>query len=243
MICEAFPARPPTVVCMAIATYKDLCIDASDPPALAAFWAPLLGWEAHVHDDGDASLRPVDGSGEGMVWVNGGPEPMTVKNRLHLDLNATSLEPALAGGAVVVDDTQRWTVMRDPDGQLFCVFVRDQPVERPFYELVWDVTGGLDECRQLADWWARAFGITAQHDSESSWLEHVPGAPFEVMDFGPVPEAKTTKNRVHIDVTTADVGELLAAGATRLRRKGEDNLRWDVLADPAGNEFCAFTPD
>jgi len=58
-----------------------------------------------------------------------------------------------------------------------------------------------------------------------------------------VPEAKTTKNRVHIDVTTADVGKLLAAGATRLRSKGEDNLRWDVLADPAGNEFCAFTPD
>ena len=232
---------------MALATYKDLCIDVADAPALAGFWAPLLGWQAHVHDDGDASLRRADGRGDGggevMVWVNRVPEPVTVKNRLHLDLNATSLEPALAGGAVVVDDTQRWTVMRDPDGQLFCVFVRDEPVERPFYELVWDVTGGLDECRQLADWWARAFGIAAEHDSESSWLEHVPGAPFEVMDFGPVPEAKTTKNRVHIDVTTADVGDLLAAGATRLRRKGEDNLRWDVLADPAGNEFCAFTPD
>ena len=49
---------------MSLATYKDLCIDASDAPAVAAFWAPLLGWEAHVHEDGDASLRRGDGVGE-----------------------------------------------------------------------------------------------------------------------------------------------------------------------------------
>jgi hypothetical protein len=39
------------------------------------------------------------------------------------------------------------------------------------------------------------------------------------------------------------VGALLAAGAHRLRSKGDDGLGWDVLADPAGNEFCAFTPN
>ena len=77
---------------MALTTYKDLCIDASDAPAVAAFWAPLLGWEAHVHEDGDASLRRGDGVGEVMVWVNQVPEPVTVKNRLHLDLKGRAGE-------------------------------------------------------------------------------------------------------------------------------------------------------
>ena len=55
-----------------------------------------------------------------------------------------------------------------------------------------------------------------------------------------VPEPKVVKNRLHIDVT-GDTGALLAAGATLLRRRGGD-IRWDVLADPEGNEFCCFAP-
>lgn len=51
-----------------------------------------------------------------------------------------------------------------------------------------------------------------------------------------------TKNRIHIDVTTEEVGPLVAAGATVLRPKGDGGIAWTVMADPAGNEFCAFTP-
>lgn len=224
-----------------LATYKDFCIDATNAPALAAFWAPLLGWEAHPHDDGDACLRHGE---QVMAWVSQVPEPVTVKNRLHLDINASSLEPALDSGAVVVDDTQPWTVLRDPDGQLFCVFLRGEPLERRRpYELVWDVTGGVDETRRLADWWAQVLGVQAQHRPEDSLLEDVPGSPFECFVFGPVPEPKTTKNRIHVDVMTDDVPGLLSAGAHRLRAKGDGGIDWDVLQDPAGNEFCAFTRD
>jgi hypothetical protein len=56
-----------------------------------------------------------------------------------------------------------------------------------------------------------------------------------------VPEPKTVKNRVHIDVATDDLDALVAHGATVLRAKGDDGLRWTILADPEGNEFCAFT--
>jgi hypothetical protein len=63
--------------------------------------------------------------------------------------------------------------------------------------------------------------------------------PFEGIVFGPVPEPKTVKNRIHWDVY-GDTAELLAAGATLLRRK-DTEIRWDVLADPEGNEFCVFT--
>jgi hypothetical protein len=225
-----------------IAAYKDLCIDALDAHALARFWAPLLGWTAHLHDDGDASLRDGD---RVQVWVNRVPEPVTTKNRLHLDVNAESIDEALTGGARVVDDSQPWTVMRDPDGQVFCLFIRDEPVTRRPYELVWDVTGGPAECRRLADWWGDVLGVEAGHDGppdEYSWLEEVPGFPFEYLVFQPVPEPKTVKNRLHIDVTAESVEPLLQKGATIVRPKGPD-LGWHVLRDPASNEFCAFTED
>jgi len=63
------------------------------------------------------------------------------------------------------------------------------------------------------------------------------------MDFVPVHEPKTAKNRVHWDVTVPDVesvAALVTAGATLLREPGGD-IGWHVLADPEGNEFCAFT--
>lgn len=61
-----------------------------------------------------------------------------------------------------------------------------------------------------------------------------------------VPEAKTAKNRVHLDVhATGDGGTLEEAvteaetlGATRLWEKEEYGVRWITMADPEGNEFC-----
>ncbi len=57
-----------------------------------------------------------------------------------------------------------------------------------------------------------------------------------------VPEPKTVKNRIHWDVTVAAVDDLVKAGATVLRPQ-DDEIRWTVLADPEGNEFCAFVKD
>jgi hypothetical protein len=64
--------------------------------------------------------------------------------------------------------------------------------------------------------------------------------PILTMDFVPVPEPKTVKNRIHWDVTVPSVEPLVAAGAALLREP-DDDIRWHVLADPEGNEFCAFT--
>ena len=60
--------------------------------------------------------------------------------------------------------------------------------------------------------------------------------------FQQVPEPKTAKNRVHLDVNVdsrQEVDELLAAGATLLAEHGGAGHGWVVLADPEGNEFCA----
>jgi hypothetical protein len=63
-----------------------------------------------------------------------------------------------------------------------------------------------------------------------------------------VPEGKTLKNRLHIDLAPgpdddheAEVERLIALGAT-LSDVGQDQVPWVVLADPEGNEFCVLTP-
>ncbi|MCF6524499.1 VOC family protein [Streptomyces sp. JJ36] len=62
--------------------------------------------------------------------------------------------------------------------------------------------------------------------------------------FQRVPEAKTVKNRLHIDVhagpgaRAATVARLEARGARVLREVAEPQGSWTVLADPEGNEFC-----
>ncbi|MEE1807516.1 VOC family protein [Streptomyces sp. BE133] len=62
--------------------------------------------------------------------------------------------------------------------------------------------------------------------------------------FQRVPEAKTVKNRLHLDVHAgperrdAEVKRLEALGATVLHRVEEPGGTWTVLVDPEGNEFC-----
>lgn len=64
--------------------------------------------------------------------------------------------------------------------------------------------------------------------------------------FLQVPEAKTVKNRWHLDLRAgrsddarqAKITELIAAGATEIGRVDEHGGWWMVMTDPEGNEFC-----
>ncbi|MFE7412790.1 VOC family protein [Streptomyces laurentii] len=64
--------------------------------------------------------------------------------------------------------------------------------------------------------------------------------------FARVPEGKTVKNRLHIDVSpidrsTADeVARLIGLGATTVDVGQGPDRSWVVLADPEGNEFCVL---
>jgi glyoxalase superfamily protein len=91
-----------------------------------------------------------------------------------------------------------------------------------------------------AQWWGKVYGVRVTVNDGWFTLEDVPGMPILTMDFVPVPEPKTAKNRIHWDVTVSGVAPLVEAGATVLREPGGD-VSWYVLADPGGNEFCAFT--
>jgi hypothetical protein len=124
---------------------------------------------------------------------------------------------------------------------------------------------------ELADWWAEALGwqVEAQDDafirrmvetgtaSEADTVVHRgalvwragaglrspdPGRPRVL--FQAVPETKTVKNRMHLDVRVgadrreAEVARLLGLGATELWRQSQGPYEWVTLADPQGNEFC-----
>jgi len=67
-----------------------------------------------------------------------------------------------------------------------------------------------------------------------------PRGPF--LAFQQVPEAKTMKNRVHLDLGAPDpeafIARALSLGASRLAEHEMPGIRWTVMADPEGNEFC-----
>ena len=219
---------------MAIAEFKDLVLDARDARLLGGFWAQALDLAWHAQHNGDGWLSgPTPGH---TIWINQVPEPMTNKNRVHFDIYATSLAELEALGATVVAPYSKWTVMADPEGTLFCAFIRDALPPDRLHGLVVD----SGEPAAAATWWAGVFDAPVDvHAEDWATVEKIPGMPILTMDFNAVPEPKTTKNRVHWDVTVADLRSLLDAGATVLRPPGGD-IDWHVLADPYGNEFCGF---
>jgi hypothetical protein len=225
---------------VALATFKDLCLDATDASALGPFWAAALSarWDANPEGVG----RVLGPTGQHTVWFDQVPEPKTVKHRVHLDIYARSLAELEAAGAVIVEPQRegwRWTVMADPEGGEFCAFVRDElPADR-LHGLVVDSVNPA----AVAQWWADVYDADVEHHAGGDWstVEHVAGMPILTFDFTSVPEPKTVKNRIHWDVTASDVDALVERGASVIRRPDED-IDWTVMSDPEGNEFCAFAP-
>jgi hypothetical protein len=71
------------------------------------------------------------------------------------------------------------------------------------------------------------------------------GPVVPALVFVPVPEEKSVKVRIHIDVNPIDatqeeeVERLIELGARRVDI-GQGDVSWVVLADPEGNEFCVL---
>jgi hypothetical protein len=95
----------------------------------------------------------------------------------------------------------------------------------------------------LGDWWREALGWTVVNDDPGAFEirptpDRLPGLLFVA-----VPERKTIKNRLHLDLRPddrdAEVERLLALGARRAD-VGQGEQSWVVLADPEGNEFCVL---
>lgn len=222
---------------MAIARFKDLSIDVHDEGVMAAFWAAATGLAVDAADGG----KLIGDVPAQTIWLNVVAEDKSVKHRVHLDVHARSVADIAALGArqASMDDEFAWTVMTDPEGGEFCVFVRDQPAAYRLYELCVDAVNPTAS----AAWWADVLGAHLVHDERGfSYIDQIPGAPFDAMDFASVSEPKLVKNRIHWDVTVPDaaaIGALVAKGALVLR-KLDHQIDWTIMADPEGNEFCVF---
>jgi hypothetical protein len=86
-------------------------------------------------------------------------------------------------------------------------------------------------------------------DGRRRWRDYASATPKDTADgnrllFQRVPESKTTKNRVHLDLHPGDgrrdelVQTLLGLGATHLWDGQQGPMTWITLADPEGNELC-----
>lgn len=127
-----------------------------------------------------------------------------------------------------------------------------------WYSVVIDCHNNAAQAR----WWASVLDwqiiyeapeevvVVPRHMTQESlrttpWEQVGPGLVFVL-----VPEGKTVKNRLHLDLApqleddqAAMVQSLIDAGATRVNVGQDESVEtWVVLADPEGNEFCVLSP-
>ncbi|MEO6957963.1 MAG: VOC family protein [Antricoccus sp.] len=130
-----------------------------------------------------------------------------------------------------------------------------------------------EQPHDLADWWAQTLGWivepsdeafirsmidqgyatddqTMTHNGVLVWTAGAAINPPAELAAAPrilfqlVPEVKSVKNRVHLDLRSADAptdaehAALVLRGARKLHEGNQGPHRWVTYADPEGNEFC-----
>ncbi len=235
-------------------------LKARDDSALGRFWAEALGWGVSSEGPGVTNVEPV-----GFVWpdpvavcvdVVAVPDPETVKYRVHLDLATTSaahqaelVAHLVELGATPADVGQgdvAWTVLADPEGNVFCVL---DP--RSIYSDTGPIAAVVVDCadpRAMARFWSEATDWTLEEVTDDhARLRSAKGVgPY--LEFLRIPGMTTGWNRLHLDLVpyrgddqAAEVARLRTFGAT-LADVGQGDVPWAVLADPEGNVFCVLAP-
>ena len=109
-----------------------------------------------------------------------------------------------------------------------------------------NITFDCADARAQASFWSKLTGWNVYYDDDPEVLL-APAFPNRETGllFIPVPEGKTAKNRVHLDVEPTEgtrdelVEVAVAAGAKVIGDfRKEDGSGWVTLTDPEGNEFC-----
>jgi len=147
---------------MTLASFKDLCLDAIDVELVGRFWSATFGRPFHRRDDG---IGRIDHDVLHTLWINPVPEPKRVKNRVHLDVHAPSVQLLIDLGATPGVAQETFQVVLDPAGNELCVFPDDgPPIARPFALCV-DAASPVP----IAAWWAGVLGaeLYARHRADS----------------------------------------------------------------------------
>ncbi len=239
-----------------------IAMNARDDSELGRFWAEALGWSSSVEEPGVVTnLEP-----EGFAYpdptavcidVITVPDPKTVKNRVHIDLATTSAahQAELVArlkdlGATPVDIGQGdvpWTVLADPEGNEFCVA---EP--REIYGDTGPIAAIVADCidpRAMAQFWEAAMDWTLHEITDDHAMLRSAKGVGPYLKLVRTPDAKTVKNRVHLDLRpypgddqAAEVARLRTLGATDIDLGQGDEVSWTCLVDPEGNEFDVLAP-
>lgn len=232
---------------------------ARDDSALGQFWAKALGWGISSEGPGVTNVEP-----EGVVWPDPSaicvdvvtvPDPETVRYRVHLDLATTSVahQAELVArlkelGATPADVGQGdvpWTVLADPEGNVFCVL---EP--REIYRDTGPIAAIVVDCadpRAMARFWDEAMDWTLHEVSDDHARMRSAEGVGPYLEFLRTSGEMTVGSRAHLDVApypdddqAAEVARLRALGATAAD-VGQGDVPWTCLADPEGNDFCVLS--
>jgi hypothetical protein len=104
------------------------------------------------------------------------------------------------------------------------------------------VTFDCGDAGKLAAFWSQVLDRPVDPDAAPGFASiGLAGNAWPQVMFFQVPEEKTAKNRMHLDLLTSDldveVGRLEGLGARRGNEFDEGGVRWITLTDPEGNEF------
>ena len=230
-----------------------------DPHRLAEFWASLLDG----YSVGDNFAR---GDGPELFFDKREKSP-AIELPIHLDVNVPDREVELhrileLGGKLVETKshqigelTETWTVMRDLEGNGFCI---QSPPKTP-KRMIGNVTFSCAEPVPLGKFYAQALGWPDE-DIDDEFIHQLLDAgmdPYETTAFYATRESPTSRPRllfqrreksrpesypIHLDFRTNDpdgeIGRLELLGATFEEERSDDGRTWVVMRDPESNPFC-----
>ena len=237
-----------------------------DPARVAEFWGRLLDYETAGAGE---SWLATDPRGEGTrLLFNRMAKSPTIELPIHVDVNVPDREAELTrilelGGHLVETRSDRiggleetWTVMRDPEGNGFCI---QSPPNTPPHRYIGNVTFSCAEPRELGRFWANALGWPDE-DIDAGFLQQFRDAGVDerqVTSFHLVRQPEGRRPRflfqrreksrpesypIHLDFGTddreAEIERLTSAGASVVETKVGTNITFTVMRDPEGNPFC-----
>lgn len=236
----------------------------SDPQRLAEFWAELL--DGYSVEPAGESWRA---TGEGAeLFFNRTQKSPTIELPIHLDVNVpdreAELQRLLGLGARLVETKshrigeleETWTVLRDPEGNGFCIQTPHSPLPNRY---VGNVTFSCAEPIPLGRFWAEALGWPDEEVDEG-FLQALRDGGMDEREFeafyatrnpdGSRPRflfqrrerSRPDSYPIQLDFRTDDregeLDRLGALGAALVETKTDASRTWTVMRDPEGNPFC-----
>ena len=227
--------------------------DTADPVRVAAFWGAALAFDLDPESDQEGAYVSDPSKETRGLYFQPVPEPKIVKNRVHLDLRpagtmAQEVERLRELGASelrFVDEGPGWTVMADPEGDEFCVLRGVSEGARRARLGIDSVVVDCGDPFPVAAFWIHALDYR-EHERGTSGIEIVGPQDGDLMlSFVTVPEPKTLKNRIHLDVRPTgsmadEVQRVKDLGASERGFIEVEDSFWTQMRDPEGNEFCVL---